>query len=218
MVSDLAVGPRSKFHFVSSVNAREVVPVLRGPHVTHTFLSKSTRRNAAEPRLARDRNSTDSIRTCQATVSTTRQTFDPAVRTAPTISTPQVTRKPCRTAGRKRTAAPRLPRDEHGRSERRCARASDAACSPREPAILERRRVKIGLYFDGALPVRRYGGTERVIVWLARGLLELGHEPVIVARTGTRLSTLPRSRFVGRDDPADAVADNGFPTRPLAAR
>jgi glycosyltransferase involved in cell wall biosynthesis len=51
--------------------------------------------------------------------------------------------------------------------------------------------VKIGLYFDGALPVRRYGGTERVIVWLARGLLELGHEPVIVAGAGTRLPPFP---------------------------
>ncbi len=51
--------------------------------------------------------------------------------------------------------------------------------------------MKIGLYFDGALPVRKYGGTERVIVWLARGLRELGHEPVIVARAGTSLSPFP---------------------------
>jgi glycosyltransferase involved in cell wall biosynthesis len=51
--------------------------------------------------------------------------------------------------------------------------------------------VKIGLYFDGALPVRRYGGTERVIVWLARGLRELGHEPVILAREGTILPPFP---------------------------
>lgn len=57
--------------------------------------------------------------------------------------------------------------------------------------MLERCRVKIGLYFDGALPVRRYGGTERVIVWLARGLRELGHEPVILAREGTSLSPFP---------------------------
>ena len=51
--------------------------------------------------------------------------------------------------------------------------------------------MRIGLYFDGPLPVRKYGGTERVIVWLARGLVELGHEPVIVARAGTRLAPYP---------------------------
>ena len=51
--------------------------------------------------------------------------------------------------------------------------------------------MKIGLYFDGTLPVRRYGGTERVIIWLARGLLEIGHEPVILARAGTTLRPFP---------------------------
>jgi len=51
--------------------------------------------------------------------------------------------------------------------------------------------VRIGLYFDGTLPVRKYGGTERVIVWLARGLQELGHEPIILARAGTSLPPFP---------------------------
>jgi glycosyltransferase involved in cell wall biosynthesis len=51
--------------------------------------------------------------------------------------------------------------------------------------------LRIGLYFDGPLPVRKYGGTERVIIWLARGLRELGHDPVILAREGTRLGSLP---------------------------
>jgi glycosyltransferase involved in cell wall biosynthesis len=69
--------------------------------------------------------------------------------------------------------------------------------------------VKIGLYFDGALPVRRYGGTERVIVWLARGLRELGHEPVVVARAGTELPPFPVHEL-----PAATIrqmqTDNGF--------
>lgn len=52
-------------------------------------------------------------------------------------------------------------------------------------------RLRIGLYFDGPLPVRKYGGTERVILWLARGLREHGHDPVVLAREGTRLDTLP---------------------------
>jgi len=51
--------------------------------------------------------------------------------------------------------------------------------------------VRIGLYFDGPLPVRKYGGTERVIIWLARGLREHGHDPVILARNGTRLDPFP---------------------------
>ncbi len=66
--------------------------------------------------------------------------------------------------------------------------------------------MKIGLYFDGTLPVRRYGGTERVIVWLARGLRELGLDVVILARQGTELPphpvhTLSRSviRSMARD-------------------
>ena len=62
----LSAGLRSESHFVSSFIAREVAPVLRGPHVTHAFLSKSTRPNAARPRLARDRNSNQLSRTCQA--------------------------------------------------------------------------------------------------------------------------------------------------------
>ena len=58
-------------------------------------------------------------------------------------------------------------------------------------ALPRRVLLRIGLYFDGPLPVRRYGGTERVIVWLARGLRELGHDPLILAREGTRLGELP---------------------------
>lgn len=68
--------------------------------------------------------------------------------------------------------------------------------------------MRAGLYFDGPIPVRRYGGTERVIVWLARGLRELGHEPVLLAREGTDLPGfdvhgLPRDvirRMAGESD------------------
>ena len=60
-----------------------------------------------------------------------------------------------------------------------------------DDAYPRRFRLRIGLYFDGPLPVRKYGGTERVIVWLARGLRELGHDPVILAREGTRLDAFP---------------------------
>jgi glycosyltransferase involved in cell wall biosynthesis len=50
--------------------------------------------------------------------------------------------------------------------------------------------MRIGLYFDDRLPVTKYGGTERVVVWLARGLARLGHEPVILTPPGTRIPDL----------------------------
>jgi glycosyltransferase involved in cell wall biosynthesis len=48
--------------------------------------------------------------------------------------------------------------------------------------------MHIALYFHGRLPVRGYGGTQRVIVWLARGLAELGHEVTVLSAQGSRLS------------------------------
>ncbi|MFQ5550796.1 MAG: glycosyltransferase [Gemmatimonadales bacterium] len=40
------------------------------------------------------------------------------------------------------------------------------------------------------MPALRYGGTERVVVWLARGLEELGHRVSVVCARGSRLSDL----------------------------
>lgn len=37
------------------------------------------------------------------------------------------------------------------------------------------------------LPVRGYGGAQRVIVWLVRGLVELGHRVTLLALPGSRL-------------------------------
>jgi glycosyltransferase involved in cell wall biosynthesis len=45
--------------------------------------------------------------------------------------------------------------------------------------------MHIALYFHGRLPVHGYGGTQRVIVWLARGLEELGHRVTLLAGKGT---------------------------------
>src|SRR4051812_78839 len=47
--------------------------------------------------------------------------------------------------------------------------------------------MHIALYFHGRLPVRGYGGTQRVIVWLARGLAELGHQVSLLAPEGSRV-------------------------------
>jgi hypothetical protein len=79
------------------------------------------------------------------------------------------------------------------------------------------------------LPVRGYGGTERIVVALVRGLAELGHRVTLVARSGTQLAEatvvpVPAARL--RDPsldltplvPADAdVVHAHFPVRRLPA-
>jgi glycosyltransferase involved in cell wall biosynthesis len=47
--------------------------------------------------------------------------------------------------------------------------------------------MHIALYFHGRLPVRGYGGTQRVVVWLARGLRELGHRVTLLAAAGSEV-------------------------------
>jgi glycosyltransferase involved in cell wall biosynthesis len=47
--------------------------------------------------------------------------------------------------------------------------------------------VKICLFHPKLLPPRDYGGVERVVSWLAQGLLERGHEVWVAALAGSRL-------------------------------
>jgi glycosyltransferase involved in cell wall biosynthesis len=66
--------------------------------------------------------------------------------------------------------------------------------------------VHVGLLCNFRLPVPRYGGTERVIVWLARGLQALGHEVTVVAARGTKL---PDTRVIHLDiHPKQALPTN----------
>jgi glycosyltransferase involved in cell wall biosynthesis len=51
--------------------------------------------------------------------------------------------------------------------------------------------VRVALVTHHRLPARGYGGTQRVVVWLARGLRALGHDVRIVAGRGSRLPDLP---------------------------
>ena len=44
------------------------------------------------------------------------------------------------------------------------------------------------MYHPARLPPTKYGGTERVVAWLARGLMELGHEVTLIAGRGTKVS------------------------------
>ncbi|MGE0554035.1 MAG: glycosyltransferase [Gemmatimonadales bacterium] len=47
--------------------------------------------------------------------------------------------------------------------------------------------MHIALLFHGVLPVKGYGGTERVVVWLARGLADLGHRVTLIAGRGSKV-------------------------------
>jgi glycosyltransferase involved in cell wall biosynthesis len=47
--------------------------------------------------------------------------------------------------------------------------------------------MHIALYTHSRVPVRGYGGTQRVVVWLARGLVELGHRVTLLAAAGSRV-------------------------------
>ncbi len=59
--------------------------------------------------------------------------------------------------------------------------------------------MKVALLHHVRLPVSGYGGTERVVVWLARGLAERGHAVTLLAPHGSRV---PEARLV----PLDAAA------------
>ncbi len=45
--------------------------------------------------------------------------------------------------------------------------------------------MHIALLTDTKVPVRHYGGTERVVTWLAHGLAERGHTVTLLARPGS---------------------------------
>ena len=58
--------------------------------------------------------------------------------------------------------------------------------------------MRIGIYHHERLPVKKYGGTERVVIWLARGLVELGHDPVLLTPTGSRVWEFPTHEIPAR--------------------
>jgi glycosyltransferase involved in cell wall biosynthesis len=53
--------------------------------------------------------------------------------------------------------------------------------------------MHIALLHPAKLPVRRYGGVDRVVVWLARGLAERGHQVTLLATAG---SDVPEATLV----------------------
>ncbi len=66
--------------------------------------------------------------------------------------------------------------------------------------------MHVTLYFHDKLPIKGYGGTQRVVVWLARGLAQLGHQVTLIAGPGSRVPEatlvpvdLKRARMPGFD-------------------
>src|SRR5918995_2525451 len=56
--------------------------------------------------------------------------------------------------------------------------------------------MHVALYVHSLLPVHGYGGTQRVVVWLARGLAQLGHRVTLLALQGSRI---PEAEVVSLD-------------------
>ena len=50
--------------------------------------------------------------------------------------------------------------------------------------------MNIALFYPGKLPVAKYGGTERVVVWLAQALHDLGNSVTVIAGRGTELENV----------------------------
>lgn len=73
--------------------------------------------------------------------------------------------------------------------------------------------MHIVLFHHRPVPALGHGGTERVVVWLARGLVELGHQVTVVAGRGSRV---PEARVIEVDP--EAAADPSFDLRPLLPR
>lgn len=65
--------------------------------------------------------------------------------------------------------------------------------------------LHIALYYPAVLPVREYGGSERVVVWLARGLAELGCKVTVLSLPGSRM---PEATCIPVD-PAEAFRKGG---------
>jgi glycosyltransferase involved in cell wall biosynthesis len=70
--------------------------------------------------------------------------------------------------------------------------------------------MHIALFFWDVLPAPKYGGTQRMVVWLARGLAAAGHRVTLIAGHG---SDVPEASLVPID-PADARQPE-FDIRPL---
>ncbi len=70
--------------------------------------------------------------------------------------------------------------------------------------------MHIVLVADFRLPVHGYGGTERVVTWLARALAQMGHRLTLIAAHGTRM---PEATVITTD--LSTLRRPDFDVRPL---
>ena len=70
--------------------------------------------------------------------------------------------------------------------------------------------MHIGIFSWDILPAPRYGGTQRMVVWLARGLAAAGHRVTVVAGHGSRV---PEATVISVA--VDAARGPAFDIRPL---
>lgn len=47
--------------------------------------------------------------------------------------------------------------------------------------------MHIALYHEAIIPPKKYGGTERIVYWLGKALIQLGHQVTLIARPGSEL-------------------------------
>ncbi|MCC7440998.1 MAG: glycosyltransferase [Bdellovibrionales bacterium] len=71
--------------------------------------------------------------------------------------------------------------------------------------------MKVLLFHPSLLPPRDYGGVERVVLWLARGLAERGHEVWVAAFPGSRL---PEGARLWEIPPEESGAESLLRKRP----
>src|SRR4051794_19647123 len=45
--------------------------------------------------------------------------------------------------------------------------------------------MHIVIYHDALIPPRKYGGTERIVFWLAKALVSLGQQVTLIAKEGS---------------------------------
>jgi len=69
--------------------------------------------------------------------------------------------------------------------------------------------MHIGIVLDSILPATKYGGTERVAVWLGQELLRLGHKVTFICRAGSALDFAPVVVF-DRTKPLEAQIPKGI--------
>lgn len=76
--------------------------------------------------------------------------------------------------------------------------------------------TRVGIWHHTPVPVRRYGGTERIVYWLADALAALGHDPVLLTPPGSSSETaevvaLPEELFSRAEEDEELDLDARLP-------